>query len=97
MSRILVVGFTFCNEFYYSIILCKAKTNSTEYRITVMDGDIEKQLCTNNILEEIDGCLQFELSGNVVQDQIKTEVARALGKIIEKPVREVKMPKRGNL
>jgi hypothetical protein len=57
-----------------------------------MHGDIEKQLCNNNTIKEINGCLQVELSGNKLQDQIKTEIAKALGKIIGKTVKEVVMP-----
>ena len=57
-----------------------------------MHGDIEKQLCNNNILHEINGTLQIELSGNKVQDQIKSEIARALGKMIGKPVKEIGIP-----
>ncbi len=93
MNRFLVIGFDFCKSFYYSLILCKAKSDGTEYRITVMNGDIEKQLCNNNIIKEINGCLQIELSGNKLQDHIKTEIAKALGKIIGKPVKEVETPR----
>lgn len=95
MNRFLVVRFEFCKSFYYSLILCKAKSNSTEYRITVMNGDIEKQLCGNNIIYEVNSCLYIETSGNKMQQQIKTEIAKALGKIIGKTVREVAAPQKG--
>ena len=91
MNRFLVIGFELYKSFYYSLILCKAKNDGTEYRITVMNGDIEKQLCNNNIIKEKNGCLQIELSGNKIQNQIKAEIAKALGKLIGKPVREVKV------
>jgi hypothetical protein len=91
MNRFLVIGFDFCASFYYSLILCKAKNYGTEYRITVMHGDIEKQVCNNNIIKEINGCLHIELSGNTLQDQIKTEIGKALGRIIGKTVKEVEM------
>jgi hypothetical protein len=89
MNRFLVIGFEFCKSFYYSLILCKAKSDGTEYRITVMHGDIEKQLCNNNTIKEINGCLQIERSGNKLQDQIKIKIAEALGKMIGKPVKEI--------
>jgi hypothetical protein len=66
--------------------------DGAEYRITVMHGDIEKQLCTNNVIREKDGHLQIERSGNKFQDQIKTEITRALGKTIGKPVKEAELP-----
>ena len=92
MNKFLVIRFEYSKLFYNSLILCKSKSDGTEYRITVMNGDIEKQLCHNNTIKEINGCLQIELSGNSLQDQIKMEVARALGQIIGMPVREVETP-----
>ncbi len=96
MNRFLVIGFEFCKSFYYSLILCKTKSDGTEYRITVMHGDMEKQLCNNNTIKEINGCLQIELSDNKLQNEIKTEIAKALGKIIGKPVTEVETPRGTN-
>jgi hypothetical protein len=89
MNRFFVVGFDYYKSFYYSLILCKTKMDHTEYRITVMHGDIEKQLCHNNIIREVNGCLHIELSGNTLQDQLKTTIARALGKFIGKNVKRV--------
>ncbi len=92
MNRFLVINFEFCKSIYYSLILCKAKSDGTEYRLTVMDGDIERELCNNNTVKEINGCLQIELSDNKLQNQIKTAIVKALGKIIGKPVNEVETP-----
>lgn len=92
MNRFLVIGFELYKSFYYSLILCKAESDGTKYRITVMNGEIEKQLCNNNTIMEIDGCLQVELSSNQLQNKIITEIAKALGNIIDKPVKEVKIP-----
>lgn len=88
MNRFLVIGFNFCKSFYYSLILCKPRKDGAEYRITVMNGDIEKELCSNNIIREKDGQLQVERTGNPMQDQIRSEIARELGKTIGKPVWE---------
>jgi len=89
MNRFLVIRFELYKSFYNSLILCKAKSDGPEYRVTVMDGEIEKQLCSNNIIKEINGCLQVDLSSNKLQNKIKSQVAKALGKIIGKPVKEV--------
>ncbi len=93
MNRILVIRFEFSKTFYYALILCKAKADETEYRITVMNGDIEKLLCTNNMIREIKGCLHVNFSTNKLQNQIKFEVAKAFGKIIGKPLKETEIPK----
>ncbi len=92
MNRFLVIRFELYESFYYSLILCKAKSVGPEYRVTVMDGEIEKHLCSNNIIKEVNGCLEVELSSNKLQNKIKAEIARALGKIIGKPVKEVEAP-----
>ena len=89
MNRFLIISFEFCKLSYSSLILCKANSDGAEYRITVMNGELEKQMCSNNIIREINGCLQVELSGNKIQRQIKTAIAKALGKIIGKPVNEI--------
>ena len=91
MSRFLIIGFEFCKTFYYSLIQCKTKIDSVEYQITVMNGEIEKQICTNNTIKEINGYLQLELSGNQLQNKIKSQIANSLGKVIGKPVKEVEV------
>jgi hypothetical protein len=58
-----------------------------------MHGDLEKQLCNNNTIREVNGCLQVELSSNKLQSQIKTEIAKVLGKVIGKPVNVVGTPR----
>ena len=95
MNRFLVIGFELYKSFYYSLILCKAKKDGAEYRITVMNGDIEKQLNNNNIIKEKNGFLQIELSGNQIQNQIKSEIGKALGKLIGKPIKEIRISANG--
>ena len=92
MNRFLIISFEFCKLSYSSLILCKAETGGTEYRITVMNGELEKQMCSNNVIREINGCLQVGLSGNKLQQQIKIAIAKALGRLIGKPVNEVETP-----
>jgi hypothetical protein len=93
MNRFLMLRFEFYKSFYYSLILCIIKSDGTEYRLTVMHGDLEKQLCNNNTIREVNGCLQVELSSNKLQSQIKTEIAKVLGKVIGKPVNVVGTPR----
>jgi len=89
MARFLMVEFEFRQSSYYSLILCKAKRDSTAYRITVMNGDLEKQLNNNNIIEEIDGTLRVDVSGNSLPSQIRRAIGKALGKLLGKPVKEI--------
>ena len=91
MNKFLVIQFQFCKSVYNSLILCKTQVDGAEYRITVMNGDIEKQLCNNNTIREIKGCLQVELCSNNLQNQLRTEIAKSLGKLIGKPVKEVEI------
>ena len=86
MNRFLVIGFNFRNSKFHALILCKAVSNGFEYRITVMHGEIEKQLCSDNIIREVNGCLQFELSNNELQNEIKAEIAIILGQKLGKPI-----------
>lgn len=90
MSRFLVIGFEFCEAFHYSLVLCKPKSEGTEYRVTVMNGDIEKQLDSDRTIREVNGSLQVEPSGNQVHNQVIRKIAHSLGRMIGKPVWEVK-------
>lgn len=86
MNKFLVIGFEFCETFYYSLILCKPQSDCKEYRITVMNGDLEKLLCSNNIIREINGSLQMEISQNKQQQLVKIAIANALSKFIGIPL-----------
>jgi hypothetical protein len=66
--------------------MCKAKSECTEYRITVMNGDLEKLLFGNNVIKEINGSLYLDDSENEMQERLKTEIAKSLEKILKIPL-----------
>ena len=89
MNNFLFVDFGLYESYYHSLILCKNGSDGIEYRITVMNGEIEKHLCRNNRLTEQNGCVVLELSGNAVQDEIKLIIAMALCNHVGKPLKQI--------
>lgn len=83
MNKFLVIPFEFCQASYYSLIMCKTKSECTEYRITVMNGELEKLLCGNNVITEMNGSLHLEISENEQQERLKMEIAQSLVKILK--------------
>lgn len=51
-----------------------------------MNGDLEKLLFGNHVIEEINGCLQIEIYENNEQAKLKTIIAEALGKMLAIPL-----------
>jgi hypothetical protein len=68
--------------------MCKAKSEFTEYRITVMNGELEKLLFGNNVIREINGSLHLEISDNEPQGRLKMEIAKSLVKVLKIPLKE---------
>jgi hypothetical protein len=90
MDKFLTVGFEFCGKLYRSLIMIKKRNNYKAYRITVMNGDLEKILFGNQIIKEVNGCLQIEVSENNEQVKLKTIIAEALSKLLAIPLIKVK-------
>ena len=86
MNKFLVIPFDFCHATYYSLIMCKSKTDCTEYRITVMNGDLEKLLFGSNVIKEINGSLHLDIPNNEPQGRLKMEIAKSLEKILNIPL-----------
>ncbi len=86
MNRFLIIPFQFFEASYYSLIMCKAKNECTEYRITIMNGDLEKLLFGNNVIKEINGSLHLDISKDELQERLKMEIAKSLGKALEIPL-----------
>lgn len=88
MNKFLVIPFEFRHATYYSLILCKANSECTEYRITVMNGDLEKLLLGNNVIKEIDGSLHLDIPNDEPQGSLKTEIAKSLVRVLKIPLKE---------
>jgi hypothetical protein len=81
MGTIMSLGFEFKGKEYYSLIRVKERNEKTEYHITVMNGDLERMLYGNHIINEVDG----ELEAGTVADGndqllLKSKIAEALNR-----------------
>jgi hypothetical protein len=77
------VSFEFEGNNYLSLIRKKQKGNTTQYCITIMNGELEKLLFGNHVITEVDGVLQID---NAITDPrqaaLKMAVSRALYKFL---------------
>jgi hypothetical protein len=71
----LSVSFGFEGENYYALIRKKEKDNSTQYHVTIMNGELEKLLFGNHIITEVDGMLQPDPT---MEDKRLAELKRAI-------------------
>ena len=86
MDRLITVGFEFCEKIYQSIIRVKVKKGFNEYKITIMNGDLEKLLYGNHVIKEINGFLQIEIIEHTSQELLKLKIGEALSKLIGIPL-----------
>ena len=86
MNRFLIIPFEFCKKTYYSLVMCKSKAEGTEYRITVMNGELEQLLFGNNVILEKNGTLHLEVSQNELQESLKMQIAESLVKVLKIPI-----------
>ncbi len=93
MTNYFIVVFEYCEGLYKSLVHCKTKKTCKEYRITVMNGELEKLLYGNHFIKEINGRLQVEVTENSTLDSLKASIAHALGKLLGLPV--IKLMKGG--
>ena len=84
MGTIMSIGFEFKGKEYYTLIRVKEKSDKTEYHITVMNGELEKLLYGNHIINEVNGHLQID-SGLEVNEQgkLKRQIIDALIKHLQ--------------
>lgn len=86
MNRFLVLGFEYNNNTEYCLVRYKKKSESNEYAITIMNGELEKLLFGHHIITEKDGFLLVEMSGNEQPYKLKEEITNALGDLLGLPV-----------
>lgn len=81
MATIMSLGFEYKGKEYYSLIRVKERNENTEYHITVMNGELERLLYGNHILNLVNGSLRLDdLSDNSEQCRLKRQIAEALDK-----------------
>ena len=88
MNRFLLIPFEFNQQNFYSLVMCKDKGEmGINYRVTIMNGDLEKILLGNNVIKEVNGFLQVEATQqNGLQDCLKLEITKSLAKILKLPI-----------
>ncbi len=84
MNHILTVGFEFDDIFYYSLVRVKESDSETEYKITVMNGTLERLLLGNNVIRKKNSHLNIEMLEYSKQEQLKLAIAEALGTLLNK-------------
>ena len=85
MFTILTVGFEFKDNFYYALIRVKPKVSGTDYEVTVMNGNLEKLLYGNHVIEQRNDHLQIEAANTTEQELLKAAIADALSQFLKIP------------
>jgi hypothetical protein len=86
MRKFLTLGFRFCENLYHSIIMIKKKSDRTIYKITIMNGELEKLLHGNQIITEMNGYLQLEIGENNKQEELRIIIGEVLSKALQLPL-----------
>lgn len=82
-SSFIQIGFTFEGRNYFSLLRKKVKGSTTEYHVTVMNGELEKLLYGNHVILETDGVLQIDQTiTNQQQAVLKLCITKALYKYL---------------
>jgi hypothetical protein len=88
MSMIISLGFDFREEFHYVLITVKELKERIQYRLTVMNGELEKLLYDCNIVNEVNGELELDdCNGNKEKWLLKKQIIEALSNYTKKKVR----------
>ena len=81
MGRIMSLGFEFKGKEYYSLIRVKERIEKTEYHVTVMNGELERLLYGNHVINETNGALEVEdIPTHNEQCKLKKQIAEALNR-----------------
>ena len=76
MSMIISLGFDFKDEFHYVLITVKELKERIQYRITVMNGELEQLLYDCNVVNEVNGELELDdCNGNKEKWLLKKQKA----------------------
>ena len=89
MSKIITINFAFLDDIYYFLARYKINNELKEYYITVMDGDLEKLLYGNHVIQEQNGYLQIEILENSEQEKLKITIAEALSNFLKMPLTKI--------
>jgi hypothetical protein len=88
MSMIISLGFDFKEEFHYVLITVRELKERMQYRLTVMNGELEKLLFDCNIVNEVNGELELDdCNGNREKWLLKKQIIEALSNYTHKKIR----------
>jgi len=88
MFTILTVGFEFNDNFYYALIRVKPKAPGVDYEVTVMNGNLEKLLYGNHVIEQKNDQLEIEAAYTTEQGLLKIAIAEALSRFLKIPLQK---------
>ena len=87
MPSIISLGFPYQGEEHYVLVSEKSLDQKKFYRITIMNGDLEKLLSDANIIfEENNRLLLDDCHGNKQRLELKKEIVKALADHLKKEI-----------
>ena len=87
MSSVICIEFCYKGERHYVLISTKHSGQELTYKITVMNGDLEKMLMDCNVIEEYNGQLVLDdCVGNRQKMELKKEIIQALANHLHKEI-----------
>lgn len=85
MASIISIEFSFRGNQHYVLISSRQSNEKLVYRITVMNGELERLISDCNIIEEVNGQLQYDdCNGNREKAALKNEIIDALAAYLHK-------------
>ena len=93
MASIMSIAFKFKESFHYVLVSVKELNDKIQYRLTIMNGDLEKLLYDCNIINEVDGKLELDdCAGNLEKWKLKKQIVTALSEHLNKKILEQPFP-----
>jgi hypothetical protein len=90
MASIVSIAFPFRGSFHSVLVSVKELNNQVQYRLTIMNGDLEKLLYGCNIINEVNGDLELDdCDGNLEKWELKKQIVTALSAHLNKKVIEL--------
>ena len=87
MSSIISLEFPYNGNQHYVLISCKQLSEKIQYRIRLMDGDLEKLITDCDTIEEDHGTLVLDdCDGNKEKSALKKSITAALADYLHKDV-----------
>lgn len=71
MSKLLSIGFEFKGNSYSTLIRVKEKEDCNEYKVTIMNGDLERLLYGEHIITEVCGKINDDIACDDSTEQYK--------------------------